>query len=83
MPSAKVAITLEKGLLKEVDGLVAKGTFGNRSQAIAEAVREKVLRIGKRRLARELAKLDFEEEKALADERIIGESPCIGSTLNT
>lgn len=75
MPTAKVAITLDEGLLEEVDELVSKGTFSNRSQAIAEAVREKVSRIGKRRLAREALNLDPEEEKRLADESIAGESP--------
>lgn len=75
MATAKVAITLDEDLLEEVDGLVSKGTFSNRSQAIAEAVREKVSRLGKRRLAREAAKLDPKEERGLAEEYMTGEPP--------
>lgn len=74
MPTAKVAITLDEDLLDEVDELVGKGVFANRSQAIAEAVREKVNRVEKRRLAVEAAKLDPEEEKEMANEFLIGES---------
>jgi metal-responsive CopG/Arc/MetJ family transcriptional regulator len=74
MPAAKVAITLDETLLEEVDELVGKGVFANRSQAIAEAVREKINRVEKRRLAVEAAKLDPEEEKELADESLSGES---------
>lgn len=74
MPAAKVAITLEEKLLDEVDDLVGKGILANRSQAIAEAVREKINRLERRRLAAEAAKLDPEEEKDLADESLSGES---------
>lgn len=74
MPAAKVAITLEETLLDEVDELVGKGVFANRSQAIAEAVREKINRLERRRLSAEAAKLDPEEEKDLADESLNGES---------
>ena len=74
MSTAKVAITLDEDLLEEVDDLVAEGLFNNRSQAIATAVREKVTRLGKRQLARELMKLDPKEEKEIAEEFINGES---------
>lgn len=74
MPTAKVAITLDEDLLDEVDELVGEGVFANRSQAIAEAVREKIGRVEKRRLAVEAAKLDPEEEKDLADKFMLGES---------
>jgi len=42
--------------------------FPNRSQAIEEAVAEKLARIEKSRLAQECAKLDPAFEKALAEE---------------
>jgi metal-responsive CopG/Arc/MetJ family transcriptional regulator len=74
MPAAKVAITLDEALLEEVDELVGKGVFANRSQAIAEAVREKISRVEKRRLAIEAAKLDPKEERELSDEFLSGES---------
>ena len=74
MSTAKVAITLEEDLLGDVDALVSRGIFPNRSQAIADAVREKVNHIEKKRLAEEVSKLDPEEEKELAEEWMKGES---------
>ena len=48
--------------------LVKKQVFPNRSQAIEEAVTEKLARLEKSRLAQECAKLNPEFEKALAEE---------------
>jgi len=66
----KVAVTLERALLEELDELVAQRRFPNRSQAIEAAVADTLQRLGGARLARECAKLDPAEEKALADEGI-------------
>ena len=44
MPTQKIAITLEKDLLKEIDRGVKNGQFKNRSRAIEEAVKEKIER---------------------------------------
>ena len=68
MPKTKVAVTLDEELVVELDGLVATRRFNNRSQAIEEALAEKLDRLARTRLARECAKLDPEEEKALAEE---------------
>ncbi len=68
MSSSKIAITLESGLLAEVDALVKKRVFSNRSRAIQEAVKEKLNRLNHSLLARECAKLEPEYEKALAEE---------------
>ncbi len=68
MATVKVAITIEDDLLKRVDSLVGRRVFANRSKAIANAVREKLDRFDRTRLARECAKLDPKEERALADE---------------
>ena len=68
MPKTKVAVTLDEDLVDELDGLVAKRRFSNRSQAIEEALAEKLGRLARTRLARECAKLDPQEEKALAEE---------------
>jgi Arc/MetJ-type ribon-helix-helix transcriptional regulator len=68
MPSVKVAITLEKETLRELDGLVARQVFPNRSRAIQSAVQEKLKRLRGSRLAIECAKLDKAEERALAEE---------------
>jgi len=68
MGRSKVAISLDESTLNRLDKLVQKRVFPNRSQAIEEAVTEKLARIEKSRLAQECAKLDPAFEKALAEE---------------
>lgn len=68
MAKTKVAVTLESTLLDELDGLVAAHRFPSRSGAIEAAVSEQLARLARTRLAREAAKLDAQEEKALAEE---------------
>lgn len=72
MPKTKVALTLESVLVDRVDELVAQQRFRNRSQAVEAALAEKLQRIARTRLARECAKLDPKEEKALAEEGLAG-----------
>ena len=74
MGSAKVAITIEEDLLSQVDRWVTEGRYPNRSQAILAAVREKLDRALRRRLAEEAAKLDPKEERELAEEGFAAES---------
>lgn len=66
----KVAISIEDALLRRVDSLVSKRVFPSRSGAIAQAVREKLERMDRGRLARECAKLDPRFEQAMAEEGI-------------
>ncbi len=68
MGKSKVAISLDESTLNRLDKLVQKQVFPNRSQAIEEAVAEKLARLERSRLARECAKLDPAFEKALAEE---------------
>jgi metal-responsive CopG/Arc/MetJ family transcriptional regulator len=68
MARSKVAISLDESTLTRLDRLVQKKVFPNRSQAIEEAVAEKLMRLEKSRLAQECAKLDPAFEKALAEE---------------
>ena len=70
MAAQKVAITLDRRLLAELDGLVTENVFANRSQAIQAAVQEKLDRMRRCRLARECAKLDPAQEQAMAEEGI-------------
>jgi metal-responsive CopG/Arc/MetJ family transcriptional regulator len=65
---SKIAISLDESTLDRLDRLVQKQVFPNRSQAIEEAVAEKLARLEKSRLAQECAKLDPVFEKALAEE---------------
>lgn len=69
--SAKVAVTIEARLLADVDRWVAQGEYPNRSRAVQEgllSLREK--RTRRRRLLREIARLDPREERGLAEERL-------------
>jgi len=68
MAASKIAITIDKKTLKQLDILVKSNFFPNRSKAIQQAVIEKLMRIEKSRLAQECAKLDPEFEQSLAEE---------------
>jgi metal-responsive CopG/Arc/MetJ family transcriptional regulator len=72
MPKTKIAITVDAELLHLVDELVTRREFRNRSQAIESALAEKLARARRTRLARECAKLDPKDEKALAEEGLAG-----------
>ncbi len=74
MSAAKIAISIDRTLLTDVDALVKKGAFASRSQAIQEALREKLARQKRARLARESAKLDPSFERSLAEEGLPGEA---------
>ncbi len=68
MGKAKIAVTIDDGTIQELDRLVDRRVYSNRSQAIEEAIKEKLARLRKTRLAEECAKLDPREEQALAEE---------------
>lgn len=68
MNTAKVAISIEKNILNQLDRLVSSHVFPNRSKAIQEAVKEKLSRINRSRLARECSKLNPNFEQAIAEE---------------
>lgn len=67
MRAVKIAITLAEDLVRRLDELVRDRQFPNRSRAVQEAVRDKLARMDRTRLARECAKLDPKEEQAMAD----------------
>jgi len=67
MTTNKIAITLDENLLQRIDRLVAERTFPSRSRIIQDAVKEKLLRLDRSRLAREAAKLDPRFEQQLAE----------------
>ncbi|WP_045220465.1 ribbon-helix-helix domain-containing protein [Desulfonatronum thioautotrophicum] len=70
MSTAKVAITMEENLLKQIDRLVSSRVYPNRSRAIQDAVAEKLQKMDRGRLVRECAKLDRTFEQAMAEEGI-------------
>lgn len=70
MPAAKIAVTLDEELLHRLDELVAARQFASRSRAVQEAVREKLARLDRTRLARECQKLDPRFEREMAEQGI-------------
>jgi len=70
MGKEKIAITLDEEFIGELDRLVDAHVFSSRSQAIREAVSEKLQRLKRSRLALECSKLEPAVEKAMAEEGI-------------
>jgi metal-responsive CopG/Arc/MetJ family transcriptional regulator len=68
MSKEKIAITLDERSIGELDRLVEENVFHSRSQAIQEAVSEKLQRLKKTRLIAESAKLNPAFERELAEE---------------
>ena len=68
MPTARIAIRIEKSVLTRLDRLVESHIFPDRSKAIQEAVEEKLNRLDRSRLARECTKLDPKFEQEMAEE---------------
>jgi metal-responsive CopG/Arc/MetJ family transcriptional regulator len=67
MGVAKVTVSIESEVLKQLDRLVMERVFPNRSQAVDMAVKEKIARLNKSRLVRACELLDRNEEQALAE----------------
>ena len=69
MSKAKIAITIEQDLLREVDRWVQSGEYPSRSRALEASIeRLRADRTRHRSLLAELAQLDPDEERRLADE---------------
>jgi metal-responsive CopG/Arc/MetJ family transcriptional regulator len=68
MAAGKIAITIDEDLLKRIDRLVEQRKFPSRSRAFQDAVRDKLERLDRSRLARECAKLDKAFERKMAEE---------------
>ena len=70
MPTKKIAVTIDDHVLEGLDQLVRDGRFANRGRAVEHAVRETVARADRSRLIVELAKIDVDEERSLAEEHL-------------
>lgn len=68
VPRWNTAVTLDQRTLGEVDRLVRQRAYPNRSRVIEEALRDRLLCLKRSRLVQELAKLDPEAERSLAEE---------------
>ncbi len=67
MPKDKVAITVEKDILRELDLMVKEKNIPSRSKAIEDAISQLIENWRKNRLYEELRNLDVEAEKAEAE----------------
>lgn len=73
----KVTVSIDSRILRRLDLLVQSRVFPSRSRAIQDAVTEKLNRIDRGRLDRELDKLTKEDiamEKAIANEGLASEA---------
>ncbi len=73
MARAKIAVSIDEKLLTRLDQLVSERRFPSRSRAVQDALRDKLERLERGRLARECAKLDRAFEQKLADEGLTHE----------
>ena len=64
----KIAITLKEETVQDLDRWVREGKYPNRSRAVQAAVLLLSEKQKRSRLARELAKLNPAEERAMAEE---------------
>ena len=64
----KVAVTLDKRTVEDLDRWVREGKYPNRSRALQAAVNILSEREKRTRLARELAKLNRRQEQLMAEE---------------
>jgi Arc/MetJ-type ribon-helix-helix transcriptional regulator len=71
----KIAVTLDRKTVADLDRWVREGKYPNRSRALQTAVDILSERDKRTRLARELAKLDRKEEKQLAEEGLVDHWP--------
>lgn len=68
MAKSKIAITMDDEIVGRIDTLVSQRAYPNRSRAIEDAVREKLTRMERSRLAAEVSKLDPAFERSMAEE---------------
>jgi metal-responsive CopG/Arc/MetJ family transcriptional regulator len=73
MSKEKIAITMDRKDISELDILVARRVFHSRSQAIQEAVAEKLRRMKNTRLAEECTRLEPDYEREMAEEGFAGD----------
>jgi Arc/MetJ-type ribon-helix-helix transcriptional regulator len=64
----RIAVTLDRGTVADLDRWVKEGKYPNRSRALQSAVNILSEREKRTRLVRELAKIDPKEERQLAEQ---------------
>lgn len=75
-PATRISVTVDAELLGMVDAWVAAGRYPNRSRAVHAALqRLRDEQYQRTSILAELAKLEPAEERALAEEWLVGETP--------
>lgn len=67
MPKIKVTVSLDRALVREIDALVARDRFPNRSSAIEAALAAELARTRRARLSTASRLLSVAEDRAMAD----------------
>lgn len=75
MTKTKIAVTLDAALLRRLDRAARERHGGNRSVAVADAVRTWLSASNRRTYLEALALVDPEEERAFAEEGVGGSGP--------
>ena len=73
MPATKIAITVGEETVRQIDRLVKEGKYRSRSNAIQEALNDRLRDWRRKRLLKELSSLDPAEERELAEEALHAE----------
>jgi metal-responsive CopG/Arc/MetJ family transcriptional regulator len=68
MSRVRIAVSVESGVVAEIDKLITTAVFSSRSEVFEIAVRGRLRQMRQSRLRREVRKLDPAEEQALANE---------------
>jgi Arc/MetJ-type ribon-helix-helix transcriptional regulator len=72
VPKSSIRVSIDALLLERIDRSARTGRFRRRNEFIQLAVEEKLARFRRERLAAECAKLDPDEERAMAEEGLPG-----------
>lgn len=73
MSVAKIAISLDRDLLKKLDALIDQEHLDSRSQIISQAIEAILQQRSRAAFERECEKLDPAEEQGMAEERYTSE----------
>ena len=68
MDTAKIAVTIDRKLLQQLDAAVKAKRFPNRSRAIESVLRSQLNQLDRSELDKALYHVDPETEKAMAEE---------------
>jgi len=74
MSTIRVTVTIDQFLINQVDKMVEKNLFKNRSAAIQTAVEDEIQKVKEKSFELACSMLDKNEEQELADEWLEGDT---------